>query len=156
MRKVLLAVCAVAFFAGASFAATPIKLSLWEKIAIPPADAVHGVELGLVSYTPELRGVSWNFLFAKTDDAIGVQIGMVTISNEFVGLLLGQFANFNKGSVKGLQWGFVNHTPSLTGLQIGVVNFAESGEGFALQIGFVNYMENSVIYRILPFINLKI
>ncbi|MCL1972866.1 MAG: hypothetical protein FWG57_07780 [Endomicrobia bacterium] len=155
MKKVLLAVCAVVLFAGASFAATPIKLSLWDRISLPQDDAVHGLELGIGSYTPELRGVAWNFIFTKTDDAVGWQAGLVTLSKDVVGLQSG-LVNLNQGNVKGVQWGFVNQAKSVNGLQLGFVNIADSGSDFALQIGLVNFLGDSSIYKVFPFINLKL
>ncbi|MCL2390426.1 MAG: hypothetical protein FWD54_07375 [Endomicrobia bacterium] len=138
MKKVLLAVCAVALFAGASFAATPIQLSLWDKIAVPPSDAVHGLVIGIGNYTPELRGVSYNFIFAKTDDAIGLQSAIVTKSNEFAGLQAG-FVNFNCGEVTGVQYGFFNKAKSVKGLQLGFVNMTEDMQG--IQVGLLNFIK---------------
>ena len=139
MKKVLLAVCAVVLFAGASFAAaTPIKLSLWGKIAVPPADSVHGLVIGIGNYTPELRGVSYNFIFAKTDDGIGFQSAFVTKTNEFLGLQ-GGFVNFNCGEIKGVQWGFFNKAQSVRGLQLGFINMTENMYG--IQIGLLNFIK---------------
>ena len=138
MKKVLLAVCAVALFAGASFAAVPVQLSLWDKIAVPPSDAVHGLVIGIGNYTQELRGVSYNLIFAKTDDAIGLQSAIVTKSSKFTGLQAG-CVNFNCGEVTGAQYGFFNKAKSVKGLQLGIVNMTEDMQG--IQIGIVNFIK---------------
>ncbi|MCL2334575.1 MAG: hypothetical protein FWC57_00745 [Endomicrobia bacterium] len=157
MKKVLLVVCAVVLlFSGSAFAAaTPLKLSLWGNIAVPPTDAVYGVEVGIGNYTKELRGLSLNFIFGKTDDAIGIQTAIVTKTDKFTGLQWG-FVNFNAGEVKGVQYGFFNRAASITGLQLGFVNIATEAPSFALQIGLVNYLGNSSLFKWFPIINAKI
>ena len=140
MKKVLLAVVAVLGFAGASFATTPIKLSLWDKFAIPPSDAVYGLEFGIGSYTPELKGLAWNFLYGKTDDALGAQLSIVNFSKSFLGLEYG-CANLNSGHITGAQVGFFNRSQSVKGLQLGFVNMTEEMKG--VQIGLLNFIKNS-------------
>ncbi|MDR1087066.1 MAG: hypothetical protein LBL16_02335 [Endomicrobium sp.] len=63
MKKLLLSFCLLCAFAAVSFAETPIKLSLWEKIAIPNDDSVCGLEIGLGTYMNRLVGVREYCLF---------------------------------------------------------------------------------------------
>ncbi|MDR1696468.1 MAG: hypothetical protein LBR69_07605 [Endomicrobium sp.] len=139
MRKVLLAVCSVLLFAGSSFAAaTPVKLSLWNKIAVPASDTVYGVEIGIGTYTPEFKGVAWNAVYARTDNGLGVQMAAVTSTTKFGGLQYG-LVNFGRGSVAGAQIGFLNKSKVVKGLQCGFFNMAEDMTG--LQFGFINKTE---------------
>lgn len=170
MKKVLVAVMAVAVFAGVSFAATPVQLSLWDKIALPTNDAVHGLEIGIGSNLAEAKGVQWNIIYSKIGSGWGWQEGLVTtVTGKYTGLqtnLVGlnegtvtgvQFGFVNYGgSFEGLGFGFVNYNKSLTGVQFGFINYAENAGSFALQIGLVNYLGNSSIYKWFPFINLKV
>lgn len=170
MRKVLLAMCAVVMSASAIFAATPIQLSLWDKIAVPKNDAVYGLEIGIGSNLSEIKGVQWNLVWSETESGLGWQAGLLTrINGDFIGLQTGLvhlnegtlkgaefgFANID-GSVKGVSLGAVNYAKDLTGVQFGFFNYAESAESFALQIGLVNYLGNSSIYKWFPFINVKL
>jgi len=153
MKKVLLALCTVFAFAAVSFAGTPIKLSLWDKIAVPNNDSVCGLEIGIGTYTPNLRGVGWNIIYSQTDDAKAWQIGIVTISKQFVGLQTGLLSmsetfkgvsfgavNWNEGEVTGVQWGFFNMAKSVSGLQLGFLNMTENMNG--IQIGFLNFIKD--------------
>jgi hypothetical protein len=167
MKKVLMALCALFAFAAVSPAGTPIKLSLWDKIAVPNDDSVCGLEIGIGTYTSELVGAGWNFIYSKTDKAKAWQTGLVTISKEFSGLQSGfvnlsetlegvsygyvnynseslcgvdlGWLNWSKGEVTGVQWGFLNIAESVSGLQLGFVNFTENMKG--IQIGLVNFIK---------------
>ena len=116
MKKVLLALCAVFAFAAVSFAGTPIKLSLWDKIAVPNNDSVCGLEIGIGTYTPNLRGVGWNIIYSQTDDAKAWQTGIVTISKQFVGFQTGLLSMSE--TFKGVSFGAVNwNEGEVTGAQ---------------------------------------
>jgi hypothetical protein len=167
MKKLLLSFCLLCAFGAVSFAGTPIKLSLWEQIAVPNDDSVCGLEIGIGAYTPELVGVGWNFIYSKTDDAKAWQTGIVTISKQFLGLQTGLlalsenfkgvsfgFANWNKerftgiscglaswndGDITGIQFGLLNIAKSVSGLQFGFINMTENMNG--IQIGLVNFIK---------------
>jgi opacity protein-like surface antigen len=170
MKKILLTAVAVIGLAGASFAAVPIQLSLWDKMAVPPGDAVYGLEIGIGNNLSEIKGVQWNLVWSQAGGGLGLQAGLLTkVSGKFTGLQWGfihlnegsisgaefGLANFDKGSVTGASFGFINYAKELTGLQFGFVNYAENGGSFALQLGLVNYLGNSSIYKWFPFVNLK-
>jgi hypothetical protein len=139
MKKVSLALCAVFSFVALATATAPIKLSLWNDIALPKDDIVHGLEIGIGTYTPELVGVGWNFVYVKTDDAKGWQHGLVTISKQFSGAQTGIF-NMSE-TFKGFSWGGINwNEGDVTGVQCGVFNIARSVRG--VQFGFLNMTEN--------------
>lgn len=169
MKKVLSAMFAVVMMAGAAAAATPIQLSLWDKIAVPPSDAVYGLEIGIGNNLSELKGVQWNLVWSETGSGFGWQAGLLTrVNGDFIGLQSG-LVHLNEGSMKGVEFGFVNfdnsmtgasfglinYTKSMTGFQLGLFNYVESAESFVLQIGLVNYLGNSSIYKWFPFINAK-
>jgi hypothetical protein len=127
MKKALLSLAAVVLFSGASFAAVPFKLSLWDKIAVPPDGEVTGLEFGIGSYTPEVRGIALNWIYGKTDKITGAQLAFVNFNTESVAGL--QYGFFNKAKyVKGVQLGFVNMTEDMHGVQIGLVNHIKTGK----------------------------
>ena len=152
MKKMFLALFAVALFVGASLAATPIKLSLWDKVATPQDDSVEMLEIGIGTYTPELIGVCWNLIYSRTDNATAWQTGLVTRSKQFVGYQTGfivfsenfkglssGFINLNKGEAVGVQYGFFNKAKSVRGWQIGIINITENMYG--VQIGLANFIK---------------
>ncbi|MDR1474099.1 MAG: hypothetical protein LBS38_00190 [Endomicrobium sp.] len=137
MKKLLLSFCLLCAFVAVSFAETPIKLSLWEKIAVPDEDSVCGLEIGIGTYTSKLVGVGLNFIYSKTDDAKAWQTGIVTISKQFLGLQTGLLALSE--DVTGIQFGFLNVAKSVSGLQFGLINMTENMNG--IQIGLVNFIK---------------
>ncbi|MDR1720943.1 MAG: hypothetical protein LBR09_00905 [Endomicrobium sp.] len=115
----------------------PVKLSLWDKVAIPEGDLVHGVELGIGSYTPQLKGYALNLIFTKTDNASGIHKGFITVTKLFSGIQLGVI-NLNFKKIYGAQFGFFNKAKSIEGIQIGVVNMTDNMHG--MQIGLLNFI----------------
>jgi hypothetical protein len=166
MKKMLLAVSVLVLFVSSSFAATtPIKISIWDKIALPPADKVVGLELGLGSHTKDLTGVSLNLILSKSEDAGGIQYALVVLADKMKGIQSG-FVSISGRSMSGIQLGFYNGANTMKGIQYGVINNANNFSGlqlgllnmtnnmYGLQIGLINYIKNSS----LPFmvlINLK-
>jgi hypothetical protein len=127
MKKILAALFAVVVFYGVSFSETPIKLSLWNKIAAPNDDTVLGLELGIGSCSSNVTGVSFNFIYGKADKVVGAQIGMVNLNESSI--TGAQLGFFNKADfVNGAQIGFVNITDNMSGIQIGFINFIKTGK----------------------------
>ncbi|MDR1511204.1 MAG: hypothetical protein LBS15_00225 [Endomicrobium sp.] len=127
---------------GVSFAdvtPTSFKFSLWDTIAVPEnSNVVNGVEIGINSYTHKLKGLSWNFIFSRTDEALGVQESFITLTKLFIGLQSGVI-NFNLDEICGLQCGFFNKAKLVRGFQIGLVNMTENLYG--VQIGLINFIK---------------
>jgi len=91
------------------------------------------------------------------DSLCGYQEGLVNIScGSFVGLESGAFncANDVQGAQVGVYFIFGVNVASgtLTGAQVGLVNYAESVEG-GLQIGLVNIIARNGWMPVLPFVN---
>ncbi|MDR3113225.1 MAG: hypothetical protein LBU09_02500 [Endomicrobium sp.] len=128
MKRIILALFAVTLFSGVSFASVPFKLSLWEKVALPPSDEVVGLEFGIGSYTHEVSGIALNWLYGRTDKLIGAQIA---------------FLNFNTESVSGVQYGFFNKAKYVKGAQIGFINMTE--DMYGVQIGLVNHIKTGAL-----------
>jgi len=141
MKKLLLSLLAVVMLAGASFATTPIQLSLWDKIAFPMDDSVTGIQLGIGGGLTNMTGLQWNFIWSKTQNAdFAWQSAIVCEADgDFTGLQTG-FVNYNKGSVTGLQWGALNYSNKAEGLDLGFINYAKNFSG--VMIGFINYVDN--------------
>ena len=143
MKKLLSMLLAVVASASVIFSASPVKVSLWEKIAFPKDDSINGIEIGLGSYTPEVKGLAWNLIYTKTDDCFGYQHAwLITFTEIFKGLQTG-IINLNSGEIKGVQKGFFNKAVSIKGIQVGFINVAENMEG--VQFGFINFIKTGPI-----------
>jgi hypothetical protein len=138
MKKLVLSLLVLTVFACISFASTPIKLSLWDKIGIPQDDTLEGLEIGIGMYTQKVTGIAWNLIYSKTDEATGYQAGIVTIINNLKGLS-SSFVNWNENEILGVQLGFFNKAQSVKGLQFGFINMTENIQG--VQIGLVNFIK---------------
>ncbi|MDR3049100.1 MAG: hypothetical protein LBV16_04590 [Elusimicrobiota bacterium] len=141
MKKLFL-ICAFVFMTTNAFGVTPVKLSLWNEIAAPHDDTLHGIEIGIGSYTPNMVGFMFDFLVGKTDNAAGIQIAMITIAAKMAGIQCG-FININYDEIIGSQVGLFNNAERVKGLQIGVFNFTDEMTG--IQLGLFNYIGNGKI-----------
>ncbi len=143
MKKIVV-LLVVVLFAAPAFAGDNgiVKLSLWGKLAVAlpnNTQSVTGIDLGIGSYTPKVRGVQLDYVFSKTDDIIGVQSALLGKAAQVKGAQLG-FINLSDGYITGAQVGFFNKAEEIHGLQLGFVNNVKTING--LQIGLVNIAKN--------------
>lgn len=154
MKKFLSFLVFFVFSLSIMSASSPISLSLWEDIAYPNDSEIAGLELGIGSGLQELKGIQLNFLLSKTQTGVGAKFALINQSDNFKGLDFG-FFNLNTNNFKGLQLGCVNVAKSnISGLQFGFFNYAENADTFLFQLGLVNYLQNSIIYKWFPFVNI--
>jgi len=92
----------------------------------------EGFSLGLVNYAESYGGVHWGLVNATSGDFVGWQGGPLCG-------LVGSVVNFTGGKMNGFQSGVVNLAGTLSGLQLGVVNYAQRAES-GVQIGVVNFI----------------
>ena len=75
---------------------------------------MKGAQLGLVNW-------------AESGEQVGAQLGLVSLGSTFKGAQMGWAFNYSK-EVTGLQFGVVNYAERLNkGLQLGLVNIAKNG-----------------------------
>lgn len=162
--KTALAVLAGVLGLSGVMASEPIQLSLTPEIAIfDRSERIEGLALSIWGENPQSAlalgfvngstgdsaGVSLAFILNYADDYKGVQWAAVNYTEgDFLGWQAG-FVNYTGGLMKGLQSGWVNYAGKLTGLQFGLVNFAESAET-GVQIGLVNLMPENEWFSDLP------
>ncbi len=149
MRRVSLAAFAVVLFSvliggtPAQAQDKPIQLSLFTPIQIFPDDVgikgfrfdliygrnagMVGFDLGIANHTTdrEFVGVEWGLVGITEADGTGWQNNAVSWAGS---------------SFTGLQTGIFNRAGRLTGLQLGLINYAESVES-GLQIGLANIIK---------------
>ncbi|OGS20999.1 MAG: hypothetical protein A3J83_06075 [Elusimicrobia bacterium RIFOXYA2_FULL_40_6] len=129
MKKLLAVVAVVMVSVSVSFAgdSTPIKLSLFPKLGLPPQQIVNGLDLGIIATkVEEVQGIQLGWIYAGTSrKMVGLQDGFVASSQEMVGLQYGFVCLAT--DVKGVQVGFINITEKMKGIQIGLVNVIKKG-----------------------------
>ncbi len=94
-----------------------------------------GLSLGLVNYSESYTGAQWSIANFAQGDFHGWQGGPAFG-------LLGSVLNYTKGTMSGLQTGFINLTGGMAGVQVGLINYAQRCDT-GLQIGLVNLIGNT-------------
>ncbi len=94
-----------------------------------------GLSLGLANYAESYAGLQWSFANFSSGNMTGWQGGPL-LGFVFSGL------NYAGGEMRGLQIGAVNLAGSLSGLQLGLVNYCQRADS-GLQIGVVNLIANN-------------
>ncbi|MCP4181676.1 MAG: hypothetical protein GY756_28250 [bacterium] len=136
---------------------TPIKFCLWPvanepyffgiidnstDLGFPDIEKVYGLNIGLINYSEEVRGVDFGLLGTVTKNVYGVKGALISNGHNLVGSQLG-IANL-QNNVTGFQMGIYNQASELIkAFQLGLVNMAYTGNG--LQIGGLNIMENGFL-----------
>lgn len=111
-----------------------LTLSLWGE------NPQKALALGVVNgSTGQSAGFSWCLLLNYADSYKGVHWACVNYTqNDFLGWQ-SAFINYTDNPLKGVQTGWVNYARRFTGVQLGLVNFAETG----LQVGIVNVIRKN-------------
>lgn len=94
-----------------------------------------GFSLGLVNYAERYAGAQWSLANFTETDVSGWQGGPAFG-------LIGSVLNYCGGELSGLQTGVVNMTGGMSGVQVGLVNYAQRVDS-GLQIGLVNLIGNT-------------
>lgn len=107
------------------------------------------------SYRCALNGVGVSGLFNGADKLYGLFIAGFANYCNHDGAMTGVFAagifNLTEGECRGAQVGVFNLAGSLTGIQVGLVNYADRSDG-CVQIGGFNILSQNVV-KCFPLIN---
>lgn len=166
MKKSLIFVLALLIYLGSSFcyaqeydgfklAWTPLQVSLFPPVELPPSDAVFGARANLLyGKIKSVYGLDVGIIQHTTEKNVGVQAGAANWANDITGvqaspflniagdsLFLVQFGGYGvsyAGKINGIQWGslFIRAN-KITGVQLGFVQMADEMEG--IQCGDVSY-----------------
>jgi hypothetical protein len=120
MKKVLTALVGVVLASGTLVASEPIQLSLTPEIAIfDRSERIEGLALSIWGENPQSA----------------LALGIV---------------NGSTGDSAGLSWAWIlNYAGNLTGLQLGLINYAETATT-GVQIGLVNLIPSNQWFSELP------
>jgi hypothetical protein len=95
----------------------------------------QGLSLGLVNYSEQYSGAQWSLVNLAEGNVSGWQGGPLFG-------LVGSVLNYCGSDMGGLQTGVVNLTGGMSGVQIGLVNYAQRVDS-GLQVGLINLIGNS-------------
>ncbi len=132
------------FFATGAFAETqPFQLSVTPDLAIHSrATHIAGVSLGIWSENPQ-NAIALGVVNGSTGNSSGLSLGLLAnYSENYKGAQLAWLANYSSGTFTGVQWSAFNYAARLNGLQLGLINFAETSEK-GVQIGLINIMKET-------------
>ena len=153
MKKMLAVFAVMVVCSGPVFAAfTPLKLSLFSPLALPPVDKVYGIDIGIfATRSDEVKGIQLGWFQATTTKLYGIQNSILSRSTEATGLQIG-FGNITFNEMNGLQIGVVNGAShQMNGLQLGLINIAGTLKG--VQIGVVNVIMHGAPVPFMPILN---
>jgi hypothetical protein len=164
MRRFLTILAGMMIATGAMAGGKPLQLSLTPDIAIyDRAERIEGLCLSIWGENPQTAlalgivngstgrsaGLSLALILNYADDYKGIQWAPINYTKgDFLGWQ-GGFVNYTGGLMKGLQTGTVNYAGRLTGLQLGLVNYAETAET-GVQLGLVNLLPQNEWFTELP------
>jgi hypothetical protein len=106
----------------------PLQIAIWPPVQVVCPDS-------------DVRGLKLNLPYGDNQLVQGLDVGVFSGSELFSGIQVG-LINSN-GAQEGLAIGLINRVDTkLTGMQIGVLNYAEEAGG--MQIGLINTAESMV------------
>jgi len=143
MKKWML-VLTCCFFATGAYAETrSFQLSLTPDIAVHSRTThIDGVSLNIWGENPQ-NAVALGIVNGSTGNSSGLSLGfLANYAESYKGAQLSMIANYASGMFTGLQWAAFNYAGKLHGVQLGLVNFAETSDK-GVQIGFVNIMNQT-------------
>lgn len=151
------AVSIIIIFSSANILAQdkPVQVALFNPIQIYHENtSISGLRISfLYGKNAKLTGLDWGLVNHLTSGVSqGVQFGLVgIIESNFVGWQSNS-VNITKSKFEGLQWGIVNYAGTVSGVQIGFVNYAANMTK-GLQIGLVNIIKQGGQFPVFPIVN---
>lgn len=124
----------------------------------PEHHSMKGIQIaGVGNTTDYLHGVQiGGFGNGVTLDAVGIQIGLIgNVASTIKGIQIAGLYNYNyarNSNVTGIQIGVFNYAENFVGLQIGLFNECKHIKG--LQFGLINHIEEGQ-FEYLPIINVN-
>lgn len=143
LKKLILVLVTCLFATGALAETKGFQLSLIPDLAIHAKTThIEGLTLGLWSENPQ-NALAFGLVNGSKGNSSGLSLGLLgNYSENYKGGQLAWIANVAEGELRGFQWAIFNYAKKLHGLQLGIVNFAETSDK-GVQIGLVNIMNQT-------------
>ena len=162
MKKLVLVLIGCFFATGALAETQVFQLSLIPDIAIhAKTTRIKGLSLSIWGENPQ-NAIALGVVNGSTGYSSGISLGLLAnYAESYQGAQLAWIANYASVNLTGFQLAAFNYAGSLHGLQLGLVNFAESSYQ-GVQIGFINIMNNTKLWfrdfpnevaPVMPFVN---
>jgi len=132
----------------------PIQVSLFTPVQIfPEQTPITGVRLSILyGRSVSVTGLDVGLVnHTTTGESMGLQYGIVGMTEHNFRGWQDNFVNIVQNEFEGLQMGVVNYAESASGLQLSIVNYAGSMHG--LQIGLVNIIKRNGAFPVFPIVN---
>ena len=143
MKKLLLvAICCLC--ASAALAETKsFQASLTPDLALQPRDSfIRGVSLNIWGENPQ-AALAFGVINGSKGQSAGLALGLLgNYSENFNGIQLAWLGNYASGKLTGVQWSAVNYAATLNGVQLGLVNIADTAEQ-GVQLGLFNVIKQN-------------
>ncbi len=141
--KSFLFVLIFCFFATGAFASQGFQLSLTPDIAIHhKTTQIDGVAINLWGENPQ-HALALGVVNGSTGNSSGLSLALLAnYAESYKGAQFAWLANYSSGKLTGVQWAAFNYAEKLHGLQLGLVNFAETSDK-GLQVGLINIMNET-------------
>ena len=164
MNKFSVALIGVLIATGSAMAAKPINVSITPNVALYNRhERIDGLVIGLWNENPQRAlalgiingstgrssGVSLAFALNYAENYTGIHLAPINFTRDDFSGWQGGFVNYTGGTMKGIQSGTVNVAMRLTGVQLGVLNYAETVDT-GLQLGLLNIIPQNEWFRGLP------
>lgn len=151
MASVLLFLPMMGFAQGAD---KPAQFSFFHPWQVFDSEtSIGGFRFNLFyGYNKNVTGLDFGMVNRASGHVTGIEIGAVNlVGGNFTGWQ-GSLANFTEGDLVGLQTGFFNSTKmKMSGIQVGFYNVAGSLDG--IQLGLLNFNNSGKPMKFLPVVN---
>ena len=146
MKTWLLALIFCFIATGALAETQGFQLSLTPDVALQTKTThIKGVSLNIWGENPQ-TAFALGFVNGSTGQSSGLSIGLLgNYAENYEGAQLAWIGNYASGKITGLQWAAVNYAVKLNGLQLGVVNIAETTEK-GVQLGLFNVIKETKVW----------
>jgi len=143
MKKLLLVISCCLFASGALAETKSFQASLTPDVALQSRNSfIRGFSLSVWGENPQ-AALALGFVNGSNGQSAGLSLGLLgNYAENFNGVQLAWLGNYASGKFSGLQWSAVNYAGTLNGVQLGLVNIAETTEQ-GVQLGLFNIIKSN-------------
>ena len=143
MKKVILAAVLCFCATGALADTASFQLSVTPAVAIQPKTTrIEGLALNIWGENPQ-KALALGFVNGSTGSSSGLSLGFLgNYAESYRGVQLAWLGNYASANFSGVQWAAVNYSATLNGIQLGMLNIAETTQQ-GVQIGLFNIIKSN-------------
>jgi len=132
----------------------PFQFAIVTPVQVPSEDtSIHGLRINAIYGTSEnVIGLDFGLINRTKGDFKGLGFGLANIVDGNASAWQFGFINYVGGQGVGLQTGFYNHSEKMSGFQFGAINWTRVLHG--VQIGVLNFNVDGEPLMFFPIINI--